>query len=178
MGTGVGPAMGMGHSVRERPGHGHGDHRRHTLDEEALGSLPRDAQGGYSRTHPVQGSTGRMDAQGHTLHRDAQGECPRSCSTKGCAGGIPRDTSCTGKHRRDSQRDTACTRMPRAVQGHIVHRDAQGELSRAVPRGGTCYWLRLKASRKGGDQPPMGKASPFWVPPLTGNPHKKANGDV
>lgn len=62
-------------------------------------------------------------------------------------------------------RDTPCTRVPRAVQGHVVHRDALGELSKAIPRGGTCSWLRLKASREGGDQPRMGKPLLFGFLP-------------
>lgn len=76
-----------------------------------------------------QGSTlHRENAQVHGLHWDTQWGFP-------------------GTH----------TAQGKCPETQSLHRDAQGELSRAVPKGGTCYWLRLKASRKGGDQAPMGK---------------------
>lgn len=67
---------------------------------------------------------------------------------------MPRDTErmpkvmlCTGMYSGDSQ-----GAQGRCPERQRLHRDAQGELSREL----SCYWLRLKARRKGGGQAPMG----------------------
>lgn len=92
----------------------------------------------------------REDTRGNLPYREAQG------------GWMPRDTQgeCTGMLGRDSQGHI----WHREAQGKCperqsLHRDAQGELS----RGWTCYWLRLRASRKGGGQPLLSGFLPSQV---------------
>lgn len=153
MGIGVGPGMGMGHSAWEGPRHGHGDHQGAHLRWRSPWKL-------------TQGCTGRILEDTSCTGKQREAGCPGTHIAQRCTGRMPKFMLCTGMCSRDSQghiwhggdtqRHRACTGMPRVVQGHIIHQNAQGELSRAVPKGWTCYWLRLKASWKGGD-PPMGK---------------------